>query len=48
MRHDCSLIKNPKDRPGPMVMLNHPFIQECKGGSEQELATWLKEVWDWK
>lgn len=44
----CSLIKNPEERPGPMDMLEHTFIKDCKGGSEQELAMWLKEVWDWK
>lgn len=42
-----SLIKKPTDRPGPEAMLEHAFIKE-RADPSQDLASWLKEVWNWK
>ncbi|CDH57291.1 ste ste7 protein kinase [Lichtheimia corymbifera JMRC:FSU:9682] len=41
------LIKKPTDRPGPEAMLEHAFIKE-RADPSQDLASWLKEVWNWK
>ncbi|KAI9310811.1 kinase-like domain-containing protein [Dichotomocladium elegans] len=41
------LIKKPADRPGPELMLQHPFIK-LRADPTQDLASWLKEVWGWK
>ncbi|KAI8142755.1 kinase-like domain-containing protein [Fennellomyces sp. T-0311] len=41
------LIKNPHDRPGPGRMLEHPFIKKWED-VPMDLATWVKEVWNWK
>ncbi|KAL1931273.1 hypothetical protein VTP01DRAFT_10410 [Rhizomucor pusillus] len=41
------LIKDPKDRPGPARMLEHPFIKKWEK-VPMDLAKWVKEVWDWK
>ncbi|KAI8370454.1 kinase-like domain-containing protein [Radiomyces spectabilis] len=40
------LIKDPSERPGPEMMLEHKFIKEWADPSKN-LAPWLKEVWDW-
>ena len=42
-----SLIKNPRDRPGPGRMLEHPFIRKWED-VPMDLAGWVKEVWNWK
>lgn len=41
-----SLIKDPHERPGPEAMLEHRFIKE-RADPSQDLASWLKEVWNW-
>ncbi|KAI9493459.1 kinase-like domain-containing protein [Zychaea mexicana] len=41
------LIKNPRDRPGPGRMLEHPFIRKWQD-VPMDLETWVKEVWNWK
>ncbi|KAI9253948.1 kinase-like domain-containing protein [Phascolomyces articulosus] len=41
------LIKNPRDRPGPGRMLDHPFIRKWED-VPMDLAGWIKEVWNWK
>lgn len=42
-----SLIKDPQERPGPARMLEHPFIKRWED-VPMDVATWVKEVWDWK
>ncbi|CDS12215.1 hypothetical protein LRAMOSA04410 [Lichtheimia ramosa] len=41
------LIKDPQERPGPARMLEHPFIKRWEN-VPMDVATWVKEVWDWK
>ncbi|KAI7849942.1 kinase-like domain-containing protein, partial [Circinella umbellata] len=41
------LIKNPRDRPGPGRMLEHPFIRKWED-VPMDVAGWVKDVWNWK
>ncbi|ORX42934.1 MAP kinase [Hesseltinella vesiculosa] len=40
------LIKDPLERPGPEVMVNHPFIQKW-AHLTNDITPWLKQVWGW-
>ncbi|KAF7729550.1 Protein kinase C signaling pathway involved MAPKK protein [Apophysomyces ossiformis] len=40
------LFKDPKERPGPEKMLEHPFIK-TQVVPAPDLASWLKQVWGW-
>jgi len=41
------LIKDPKDRPGPRKMLDHPFLKQWRG-VDVDISSWVKEVWGWQ
>lgn len=41
-----SLTKDPRSRPGPQRMLQHPFIRMWED-VEIDLSSWIKEVWNW-
>ncbi|KAG0168206.1 Protein kinase C signaling pathway involved MAPKK protein [Apophysomyces sp. BC1015] len=41
-----SLFKDPKERPGPETMLEHPFITS-QVVPAPDLESWLKQVWGW-
>ena len=38
------LIKDPKKRPTPVILMNHPFIQRYNKISYDELSKWLKNI----
>ncbi|KAG2179959.1 hypothetical protein INT43_003746 [Umbelopsis isabellina] len=40
------LTKDPRSRPGPQRMLQHPFIRMWED-VEIDLSSWIKEVWNW-
>ncbi|KAG2172149.1 hypothetical protein INT44_006618 [Umbelopsis vinacea] len=40
------LTKDPRSRPGPQRMLQHPFIRMWEN-VEIDLSSWIKEVWNW-
>lgn len=40
------LIKEPSERPGPEVMLQHPFIKNWAHLTD-DITPWLKQVWGW-
>ncbi|ORZ07585.1 kinase-like domain-containing protein [Absidia repens] len=40
------LIKEPSERPGPEIMLQHPFIKNWAHLTD-DITPWLKQVWGW-
>ena len=38
------LIKDPKKRPTPIMLINHPFIQRYNKISYNELSNWLRNI----
>jgi mitogen-activated protein kinase kinase len=41
-----SLEKDPKVRPPPQTLLNHPWIKKSEQ-RQPDLAKWLAQVWGW-
>ncbi len=38
------LIKDPKKRPTPAQLMDHPFLQRYNKLSYDELANWIKNI----